>query len=97
MIYGFLSTLFVVNALFLILIIMIQKGKSSMGMGALGGHSQMLFGGSGGQDLLQKTTWVMAFIFMSGSLILAIMRTQYYQTPTYRIPAQTTQQPTQTR
>jgi len=96
MLYGLLNTLYIINAIFLALIIMIQKGKSSMGMGALGGGSQVLFGGGGGQDIFQKITWIMATIFMAGSLILSIMRTVEYQTPSYRIAPQQTQQiPTQ--
>jgi len=44
-----------------------------MGLGSLGGGTQMLFGGSGGQDLFQKITWVLGAIFMAGSLFLSIM------------------------
>ena len=96
MLYGLLNTIFIINAIFLILIIMIQKGKSSMGMGALGGGSQLIFGGGGGQDIFQKTTWVMVTIFMAGSLVLSIMRTRAYQTPSYHIAPQPVHQvPTQ--
>lgn len=74
MFYGILMSLFTLLCLFLILIVLIQKGKSSMGLGSLGGGTQMLFGGSGGQDLFQKTTWIMVALFMGGSLILAMMK-----------------------
>ena len=74
MLYGFLITLFVFVCLFLILIILIQKSKGSIGIGGLGGGSQLLFGGSGGQDMFQKITWALGAIFMFGSLILALMR-----------------------
>lgn len=47
-----------------------------MGLGNIGGGTQMLFGGSGGQDIFQKITWFLGAIFMSGSLILAIMKTK---------------------
>lgn len=60
-----------------------------MGLGAMGGSTQMLFGGSGGQDIFQKTTWVMGTIFMLGSLLLALHKTKgssqylsYYTRPT---------------
>ena len=66
--------MFVFVCIFLILIILIQKSKGSIGLGGLGGGSQLLFGGSGGQDLFQKITWVLGGIFMFGSLILALMR-----------------------
>lgn len=73
MFYGFLLTLFVMLCLFLIVIILVQKGKGSTGLGSLGGGTQMLFGGSGGQDLFQKITWVLGAIFMVGSLLLVII------------------------
>jgi preprotein translocase subunit SecG len=37
-------------------------------------EQQMLFGGSGGQDLFQKATWVLVGIFLAGSLGLAIYK-----------------------
>lgn len=46
-----------------------------MGLGSFGGSSQMLFGGTGGQDLFQKITWILGIIFMAGSLWLSLMRT----------------------
>ena len=47
-----------------------------MGLGALGGGAQTLFGGSGGQDLFQKITWVLGGIFMAGSLGLSILKSR---------------------
>lgn len=70
------TVFYVFTCLLLVLIILVQKGKSSMGFGHLGGASQLLFGGSGGQDLLQKTTWVLGAIFIFGSLGLAILKTR---------------------
>jgi protein translocase SecG subunit len=75
MLYGFLLTLFVINCFLLILLILIQQGKSSMGLGAMGGSTQMLFGGSGGQDIFQKMTWILGAIFMLGSFGLALHKT----------------------
>lgn len=74
MLYGFLLTLYVINCLFLILIVLMQKGKGSMGLGGFGGGAQMLFGGSGGQDMFQKITWVLGTIFMFGALMLSLMK-----------------------
>jgi len=76
MLYEFLLTLYVINCFLLIAIILVQKGKSSLGIGAFGGGAQMLFGGSGGQDLFQKITWVLGAIFMVGSLALSLIRTR---------------------
>lgn len=75
MLFGLLVTLYIIMCLFLVLVILVQKGKSSMGLGGLGGGSQMLFGGSGGQDLFQKLTWVATAMFLAGSLVLALMKT----------------------
>lgn len=74
MLYGILIFLFSVVSLFLIILILVQKGKSSMGIGNLGGSTQLLFGGSGGQDLFQKLTWALGGIFMLGSLLLAHLK-----------------------
>lgn len=76
MLYGILITFYIVLCTLLMLIIMVQKGKSSMGLGSLGGGAQMLFGGSGGQDIFQKITWVLGAIFMASSLILALMKSR---------------------
>lgn len=76
MLYGFLLTLYIINCFLLIGIILIQKTKSSMGLGALGGSSQTLFGGSGGQDIFQKITWILGALFMAGSLGLSLMRSR---------------------
>jgi preprotein translocase subunit SecG len=76
MVYQLLLIPFLFVCLLLILIILMQQGKNSMGIGNLGGSTQMLFGGSGGQDIFQKITWVLATIFIGGSLLLAIMKTR---------------------
>jgi preprotein translocase subunit SecG len=74
MLYGLLLTVFIFVCFLLILLILIQQGKGNMGLGNMGGGAQMLFGGSGGQDLFQKVTWVLGTLFMVGSLMLAIMK-----------------------
>ena len=40
----------------------------------MGGGTQMLFGGSGGQDIFQKITWVLGAIFMVGAMMLSLMK-----------------------
>ena len=74
MLLGILTSLFTVMCFLLVFLIFLQKGKGSMGLGAMGGGTQMLFGGSGGQDLFQKTTWILVALFLSGSLFLAIYK-----------------------
>lgn len=74
MLFGILISLFTVMCFFLIFIIFLQKGKGSMGLGSMGGGTQMLFGGSGGQDLFQKTTWILVALFLVGSLSLSLYK-----------------------
>lgn len=83
MLFGLLLTLYIFCTFLLALIILIQKGKSSTGLMHLGGGSQLLFGGSGGQDLFQKITWALGVIFMGGSLLLSLMKTKEYQKSRY--------------
>ncbi len=54
-----------------------------MGLGGLGGGAQMLFGGSGGQDMFQKITWILTAIFLFGSLTLALMKTSHHSSFKY--------------
>lgn len=77
MLYGILLTLFIIACVSLIVLVLVQKGKGSMGLGNLGGGTQMLFGGSGGQDLFQKITWVLGACFMFGSIALGILKSSY--------------------
>lgn len=89
MLYGILITLFVIICMLLVLIVMAQQGKSSMGLGNIGGATQMIFGGSGGQDIFQKTTWVLGSLFMAGSLVLSLMKTSYYAGSSFKSRAAT--------
>lgn len=73
MLYGLLVTLFVFVCFLLIMVILIQQGKGGLGLGSIGGGAQMLFGGSGGQDIFQKITWILGSIFMFGSLGLFVL------------------------
>ena len=92
MIHGFLTTLFAILCVLIILLILVQKGKGGMGLGSLGGGTQMLFGGSGGQDFFQKLTWAFGTIFLFGSLFLALMKS-----PNRRLPGNFGNQPVQTQ
>jgi protein translocase SecG subunit len=76
----FLMILFVILCFFLGLAILIQQGKGDMGLGGLGGGSQMLFGGSGGQEFFEKITWIMGALFIFGSLGLALMKSKDLET-----------------
>lgn len=68
-----LTVIHVIACLFLVLVVLIQPGKSG-GLGALGGGAaQQVFGGSGAGNFLTKTTWATAAIFFSTSVSLAYL------------------------
>jgi preprotein translocase subunit SecG len=65
------TVLHIMACAFLILVILIQPGKSG-GLGALGGGgAQQVFGGSGAGNFLTKTTWATAGIFFFTSISLS--------------------------
>ena len=88
MLVGLLTSAFILLAFILGFFILLQKGKSSLGLGGMGGGSQMLFGGSSGQELFQKITWVLLALFMFSSLGISILKSKrharsgYQSTPT---------------
>lgn len=88
MIYGLLSTLFVILCFLIVLIVLLQKSKGSLGViGSAGSGAQMLFGGSGGHDIFQKITWVFVALFLGGSLVLAILKNKVvYESQYITIP-----------
>jgi preprotein translocase subunit SecG len=68
-----LTWLHVIACFFLILVVLIQPGKSG-GLGALSGAAAtQVFGGRGAGNMLTKTTWVTATIFFVTSLTLAYL------------------------
>lgn len=63
----------VIACVFLMLVVLIQPGKSG-GLGAFGGASaQQVFGGRGAGNFLTKTTWATATIFFATSMTLAYL------------------------
>ena len=80
MLYGLLLTVFIILGVLIILFVLVQQSKGSLGIGSMGGETQMLFGGSGGQNFFQKATWIMAGLFMVLSLVLALMKSSVGQT-----------------
>lgn len=72
--FSLLNVLYGFMCVMIVLLVLIQRGKSSMGLGNMGGSNQMLFGSSGGQDIFQKTTWVLCALLLSGALFLAVLK-----------------------
>lgn len=75
-----------------ILLVLIQRGKSSMGLGNVGGGNQALFGSSGGQDIFQKITWSFLVIILAGSLFLAVLKGRSNMNNPSYFPKQTRQE-----
>lgn len=73
-ILSFLTFLYGFLCFFIVLLVLMQRGKGSMGLGNVGGGNQAIFGSSGGQDIFQKITWVCLVLLLSGSLVLAVLR-----------------------
>jgi len=73
MFYTILVVIYVLVCVGLIVIVLLQSGKGEGLAGALGGGaSQTIFGSRTG-DVLTKATSVLAVLFMSISLLLAIL------------------------
>lgn len=83
MLQGLLSFLFALMCIFLVLIILIQKGKSSLGIYSLSSNAQAMFGGGGGQNIFQKATWVLGAILLFGSLGLSTTKYKQMRTKNY--------------
>jgi len=70
------TVLHVLTAVLLILLILIQPGKSGGLTAALGGAgSQQVFGGRGAGTFLTKGTWILAATFFTTSMVLAYIST----------------------
>ncbi|HEY3495000.1 MAG TPA: preprotein translocase subunit SecG [Polyangiaceae bacterium] len=68
-----LTVMHVLACLFLILVILIQPGKSG-GMGVFGtAGAQQVFGGRGAGNFITKTTWATAGLFFATSVTLAYL------------------------
>lgn len=68
-----LTVMHVLSCIFLILIILLQPGKSGGGgiFGSAG--AQQVFGGRGAGNFLTKTTWATATLFFATSMTLAYL------------------------
>lgn len=72
MISTFVTIVYVVACLFMVLVILIQQKGG--GLGSLGGAaSQSVFGSGGGTDILARLTTISASIFMIGAMYLAYL------------------------
>ncbi len=74
--YALLMVLFIFITIFLAIFVLIQQGKGDLGLSALGGGTQMLFGGSGGKSFFEKVTWVLGAVFILGALGLSVLKSK---------------------
>ena len=94
MLYYLLATVFVVNCLVLLLVILIQQGKAGdMASAFGGGSSQAAFGARTGATLLTKVSWVSAGLFFAGALALSIVSTRGPGSVLGSVPAPAATQP----
>jgi preprotein translocase subunit SecG len=73
MIYGLFIALFILVALLLVFVILIQSGKGGGLAGIAGGNMGAVFGGRGSAPFLVKATSILAAAFMAIALILGMM------------------------
>ena len=86
-IHGLVKAVFVILCLLLILVVLLQKGKGGTGLfGSMASTQIKLFGGSGGQDLFQRATWIMGGLVMALSLLLAVFNTNQTSYGQYAAP-----------
>jgi len=68
-----LTVIHILASVFLILVVLLQPGKSG-GLGAISGAAaQQVFGGRGAGNFLTKTTWVTATIFFFTAVSLGYL------------------------
>jgi len=73
--YVLLMVFFIILCIFLAGFILIQQGKGDFGLSNMSGN-QMLFGGSGGKEFFERTTWILGALFIFGALGLTILKTK---------------------
>jgi preprotein translocase subunit SecG len=71
--YTFLSIVYVLVCMFLIMVVLLQPGRGGMGGAFGGGSSNTVFGGSGAGNFLTRLTSISAALFMLLSATLAYM------------------------
>ncbi|MCK4499817.1 preprotein translocase subunit SecG [Candidatus Babeliales bacterium] len=74
----FLTILLIFIAIILGFMILLQQGKGEIGLGGGGNRgSQLIFGGSSGENFFEKLTWILGAIFIGGCILLTIYRSKY--------------------
>ncbi len=72
MITTFVTVIFIIASIFMVLVILLQAGRGGgLGTALGGGASQTVFGGAGGADLMARLTQGFAATFMLCAMFLA--------------------------
>jgi protein translocase SecG subunit len=66
---------FIILCIFLAGFILMQQGKGDFGLSNMAGN-QMLFGGSGGKEFFERTTWILGALFIFGALGLTVLKSK---------------------
>jgi protein translocase SecG subunit len=74
MLYEIFVTLFCFFCLLLIVIVVMQKNHGGFWSGPASSDSTIIFGGSGGTDVLQKITWFFGIVLIIGAFSLSIYK-----------------------
>ena len=69
----FVTVIHVITCLLIVIVVLMQSGKGAEISATFGGSSQTVFGSSGGANFFTKTTFILAGIFMTTSLVLTLM------------------------
>jgi protein translocase SecG subunit len=79
MLVEFLSTLFFIFNILLIILIVMQKNHGGFWSGPAGTDSMNIFGGNQGADVLQKITWAFGAVLIFGCLFLSVYQASQSQ------------------
>ena len=82
MFYSVLMGLFVLFCFLLVVVVLMQAGKGG-GIAAMGGGADQFLGGRAASNVLVKSTWTLAIVFMIGAILLNWLG------PTKQAPGQT--------
>lgn len=90
----FLNIFHVLVAIALVAFVLIQKGQGATAGAAFGsGASGTVFGARGAGNFLSRTTWVLAALFCTISLTMAVMVSRTVQTPDDNLGVMSSAQP----
>ena len=71
------NVFFVIICTLMLIVIMIQQSRGEIGFGAAPSKgTQLVFGGSGGQEFFERTTWTLGFIFVISCLTMSYFQSK---------------------